>query len=505
MALLGRLMARIRDTATGLPDQDFLDEAAHIDNTRCGLYQTFQAYYDGDHAVALTDRARTYLQASGLQFAENFCEPVVDAFAERLRVTGFTVEDKDAPAPAAGAEEERPEAEGWLAELWETSAGDLLQTDVHTVTLIKGDSFVIPDWEPDTGTVCLSWNQPGMINVRRDPGQPDSVAWASKRWVTDEAGPSNLRGVDIVRLNVYWPDTIWKLFRLHRDDGHGGWQPWVDADGLWEFPWLDATGRPLGVPVHHFRHKPLGDLYGRSELRSVIPQQDALNKQVVDLHDVLDYLAWPQRWIVSQSDSINVKVQPGDYLTIADMEAKLGQFAPADPAGVLAAIDQTLSRIARRSRTPLHLLAGGDMPSGEALKSAEAGLVSKALSAQVGFGQTWEQLMVMCLRLAAANGDQVAASAANMTGLTVRTQWDDPVSRNEKDEADTMAVYLTLGVSKRTILQRLGFDPEQEMEQRAVESEAALDTVASMMDRGGFADAGSADRGSASAGTADPS
>src|SRR4030067_217864 len=52
----------------------------------------YREYYDGKHETMLTERQRKYLQIkTGQEFNDNYCPIVVDALAERLVVTGFTV------------------------------------------------------------------------------------------------------------------------------------------------------------------------------------------------------------------------------------------------------------------------------------------------------------------------------------------------------------------------------------------------------------------------------
>ena len=48
--------------------------------------------------------------------------------------------------------------------------------------------------------------------------------------------------------------------------------------------------------------------------------------------------------------------------------------------------------------------------------------------------------------------------------------WPDVLPRNEKEEADTAAVLSGLGVSRRTLLERMGFDPDLEEQRRAEEA-----------------------------------
>ena len=455
---------------------------------RTEKYKLYQDYYEGEHAIRLLDRARLYLEASGLKFSENFCEPIIDVYAERLQVTGFSAEDK-AAAQTGVESDDQLELASWTDNLWESARLDLVQGTVHTTSILKGDAFVIPDWSKNKGRVCVYVNRPEIVKPVYSDEEPDELAYATKVWATSTVGPANPDSRPLIRLNVYWPDRIEKWFKLHKSEGKGGWQPWPGEEGRpesWRVPWVGSDDQPLGVPVLHFRHKALGGSFGRSELRSVIPQQDALNKQVVDLHDILDYMAWSQRYIIGQvADTVNLKPEPGTYLQISDKDASVGQFEAADPKGVLDAIEQTVSRIARRSRTPLHLLLGGDMPSGESMRAAESGLVAKVEAAQTPFGCVWEDLIAMCVKIAAGNGDQTAARfAPRLPEIVLKTQWADPLSRNEKEQAEAATLRKDLGVSEATILRELGYDPEQEAEQRAREGEDAQRTLGEALDSG---------------------
>jgi hypothetical protein len=498
---LRRMMARLRSeplAALSEPlDQDFLDECADLDDgcDRTSRYHIFQQYYDGEQGTRLTDRARLYLQRSGLPFSENFCEPIVDVMAERLQVTGFAAEDKTQAAAAGGADggdpadvQEQDDIADYLDQVWERNRLDDRQGTVHTVALVKGDAFLIVDWDDVRGLPRFTYNRPEIMKPVYSDDAPDTLAYVVKRWNSTASGPQNESGRPIVRMNLFYPDRVEKYFRLHSDDDKGGWQRWLDIGELvWPTPWVDGAGEPLGVTAFHFRHKPIGGCYGRSELRGAIPQQDQLNKQLIDLHDILDYQAWPQRWIMGMTgDNVNLTPNPGEYLTIPGENASAGQFDAADPSGVLKAIESTISRTARRSRTPLHLLVGGDQPSGEALKSAEAGLVAKVEKAQTGFGCVWEDAAMLALRLAVMNG-KVDGSVA-FDELVLQTQWTDPESRNELAESQALVLQVDdLGLSRRTALRKLGYDPQQEEENRAAEDATMGEAAGRLLDGGGAA------------------
>lgn len=465
-------------------DQDFLDGCADLGDTRLRNYKLYEDYYDGDQLTKLTDRTKKYLEQHGIRFCENFCEPVVDVMAERLIVTGFAAEDKGA-GQTSGETDDRDELADYLAAVFDRNRFAEKQLTVHTVALVQGDAFIVVDWDAGHGIPRLTVNRPELCKPVYSPDEPDTLAYLAKRWNSAAVGPENPAGRTVVRLNVYRPDRVEKYFRAGSNDGEGGWARWRDdGDTGWPTPWTDSQGQPFGIPVFHFRHKPLGRPYGRSELRSVIPQQDSLNKQIVDLHDILDYQAWKQRWISGANDTTNLTPAPGTYLTLP-ADAATGEFSAEDPAGVLSSIEDSISRIARRSRTPLHLLVGGDTPSGEALKSAEAGLVAKVGRAQTTFGCVWEDAAMLALRLASDQGKLPAPPV--FADLVLRSVWKSAESRMELAESQALQIQVeSLGLSHRSALRQLGYDPSQEEELRAAE-QATLDGAAGRLLDGGAA------------------
>lgn len=457
-------------------DQDFLDACADLGVQRCADYALFQSYYDGEQKVRLADRVRRFLEASTLSFAENFCEPIIDVLAERLEVEGFNALIGDEPAPDAFAQ--------WLDRVWQRNRADALQGVVHTSTFVKGDAFVTVDYNPARQLPRFTFNRPDVIKAVYSSDEPDVLEYVGKLWTTTAYGPQNEKGRAIQRINVYYPDRVEKYYRMHGTADAGGWERWTDVEdvGVWPVPWVGKDGAPLGIAVVHFRNKPLGQMYGRSELRSVLPQQDALNKQVIDLHDILDNQAWPQRYVTGvANDTVDLTHKPGEYLHTPAEAAKFGQLDAADPSGVLAAIEQTISRIARRSRTPLHLLAGGGLPSGEALKTAEAGLVAKAERRGVDLGNSWEDVMLLAARVQAAYGSPVIA---DLSDLVIETQWRNPQSRSEHDDFDWINAAQVAGVSQHSMQIRLGLDPEEELQHKATE-QSTLDAAAgALLDAG---------------------
>ncbi len=464
-----------------VPSQDFLEDAAEFDPTLLTKYQKFGDYYEGRQYVYMKDRNRRYMQRSGWEFSENFSEVVVDVFAERLVMTGFVLETKD------DSDTDLSPLEQWLDGQLQYNRLDAQQLTIYTNALIKGDAYGIVDWDEDDKCPRLTYNPPERIKPVYSTDEPDTLEYVVKKWNSTAVGPQNPDGKKIVRMNLYYPDRVEKFYRLSNDDQSSPedeWRTWQDeGDTSWQVPWVDAQGEPLGIPIVHFRHKHLGGGMGTSELRSTVSQQDLLNKMVVDMAEIFDYMAFPQRWIKGQAvDAINLTPGPGEYLTLNGEDMDAGQFPAADLSSVSDAVEEQLSRLARRSRTPLHLLTGGTPPSGEALKTAESGLVAKCKSAQVVFGQSWEDVAQLMLRLGAANG---VLPVQIGEPVVAQAQWSSAQTRDDMGDAQYAQILHAEGLaSKRTLQAGLGLDPDVEEDNMGRESDTLNQAAGKLLDAG---------------------
>jgi len=463
--VIDTLKERLGDRAEKA-DQDFLRRVADMGSERLGRYKTALEYYEGEKGALLTDRAKTFLQRSGLPYGENYCSTVVDALAERLAVVGVTTDlaEKDAETG-----EESDALGEWLWDTFDQNRGDETQATVHSESLKYGDGFVLVDFNPDRGIPRLTWNSPTLVLPFYEDGV---LAYCSKVWNTTAKSPTNPSGKPIRRLNIYYPHKVEKWFSMASDSEGAQWVEWLDdGDSVWPTPWIGKDGAPLGVPVFHFRNMRTADL-GQAEHWQSIPQQDLLNKQLVDLSNVMDHQGFPQRWALGVSDTSSLTTDPGVVWTSENTTAQFGQFAAADPGGLLKAVESTLIRIATRSRTPAHLVyLSGGLPSGESLKTAESGLVAKVKNRQIYFGGVWSEVF----RMAAMVADTFGAPAETppvhlpeLRALSLNVRWQDPETRNEKEHLDALTVMSALGVSKETILSMIpGIDPAEEEEKKA--------------------------------------
>lgn len=462
MALtFGAVLARARELRRDRRDKRrWLAEAAQMDQPegRIDRYELCRRYYRGEHRVQLMEREREYLQASGIPYCENYCKTIVDTHASRLAVRGF------------GGDKELAR---FGRELWIENEMDAAQSRIHRGAVKLGDYFLLIDPpeldandRPQT-LPLLCPTEPDEFKLVYDSGYP---LYGVKVWTTKRKGPQNPQGRRMRRMNVYWPDSIeywwtpassggdWAGWFLGSED-EGNERPWT-MDGTWD-------GEPIGIPAVHFADYP-DPHYGWPMLLGAIPQQDGLNKSLVDVFWVMDAQGWPQQW-GSGVDPKKLQRHPGSLWTTPAENARFGQLDPADPARSVGKIESDIRRMAARAHMPLHLmLAGVTLPSGESLKTSESGLVMVTRAdRQIPWGHKHIEAVKLAARIERAFG----ATNPPVDGrLTVN--WERAETRQEVDEANTAVLWKALGVSETTVLERLGFDPERERENRSTEGTA---------------------------------
>lgn len=416
-------------------------------------YDLFRAYYKGEHRLAFSTQGFTNAFWNVFRrFADNLCGNVVDAVVDRAEVLGFAVED--------GNEELASTA--W--QIWQANRMDVRGSQVLIEALRCGDAYVLV-WPGEDGTPQIFPQQANLVTVEYDQDNPGRVLWAVKRWM-DQATKK-------IRVNIYWPDRIEKFV----------------LDGSVPKPFAPDGGESVVrnqwgvVPIFHFSTNADIGQFGTSELKNVLPLQDALNKSIVDMLVGSETHALPQRWVTGleiETDPTTGKVRSPftagvDKIWAAESpDAKFGQFSAADLGQMVAVSDMFRLSVARVSRTPLHYLTplNGDFPSGEALRTAEAPFVKKVKRYTGAFGNVWEDAMKLALRI---SGTQDAPRLS--------TQWTDPSPVSEKEKLDTLTTKQGLGVPTSQLLSEAGYG-EADVKRMLAEKAAERDAASARFDSG---------------------
>jgi hypothetical protein len=475
-----------------LATKDHLDAIVSELDTRRVDYTRCRDYYEGRQRVRLTARAKKYLMRSGLPYAHNLMERVVDTLVDRLEIASVAVRvtfPKDAlpEAPKAGvvlpataasppavdlaadpekAHEQREADASSIATEWlNTRLADIgfdeLSTIVHHEAVTSGDAYPAVTFDHDEGAPCMTYALPDNcvpFYADGDPLELESVAQVTKTTI-DHA--------EWRFVTIYTEDAVTKYAK-----SAGTWGRWVDTadNNAWPLPWVNADGTPRGVPYGHLRNKNHGRRYGTSEIRLAIPQQDALNKRMIDLDLISDNQGYQQRWATGIENSQTLRNFPGSLWRTANKDARFGFFPPGDLTGVLGAIDTGVQHLAATTATPLHeLTTTGTPPSGESKKTADTPLVKKAKNRMMTFGRQWKRLLQMMVQMAIDHGLILIDGIADAR-IEIDIEWENPEPRNDLEHFQLQLIKQQLGVSQHTTLLEDDYDPDREAEYRAQES-----------------------------------
>lgn len=404
----------------------------------------YKDYYAGDHPLSFT--TSKYRRAFGKllrSLSDNWMALVVDAVAERLNVEGFRF-----------GEDSSGDKDAWR--IWQANQLDADSEIAHTEAIKCGESAAIVWWGADSSPE-ITVEDPQQVIVALEPGSRRRRAAALKCWVDEEG---------FRYATLYLPDYIYKYRSSKPTDSKliaGGavtvkWEEREIAGEAWPLP-----NRLEVVPVVPLVNRPrlLGG--GESEIRSVIPLQDATNKLLADLVLASEFGSYPQRWAtgieVPKDPDTGQPLEPFkaavDRLwTSRSKDTTFGQFDPADLDNYVTALTKLAQDIASQTRTPPHYFyLRGEFPSGESIKAAETGLVAKARRKMRHFGESWEEVMRLAL-IVDGKGERAAIVGAE-------TIWGDPESRTEGEHVDALTKLQALGIPSEQLWEDAGYSPQQ--------------------------------------------
>jgi hypothetical protein len=421
-------------------------------SARASDISRFEQYYEGRHRLAFaTSQFRTAFGTQFRAFSDNFMQTVVDAVDERLEVEGFRI-----PVDTGDAGEDalallKGDTEAW--EIWQANQLDSTSQLIHTDALVDGVSYAIvgPGEEhPEiTGESAL------QVICETAPGYHRRRLAALKKW-QDEDG--------FMYATLFLPAAVYKYVSAQKVTSTVDQIRWTRrrVEGE-DWPLLNPIGI---VPVVAFCNRRRLVRDGMSEIAQLLPLQDGINKLFMDMLIASEYAGFPQRYatgIEAKEDPEThqqvdfLKLALDRFLHVEDPDAKFGTLTAAELSNYTTAIAMAIQHLATRSSTPPHYFLAnmGNFPSGEALKAAETGLVSKVRRRMKHFGEDWEEVIRLAFLM---DGKQDKARAA----LSAETIWGDPESRSESEHIDAILKLSALGVPAEVLWEKSGmFSPQE--------------------------------------------
>lgn len=433
------------------------------------------SYYAGTQPLSfLSPEAAKALGNRLRALCINFPRLSVDVLAERLRVEGFRLDGDVFP----------------IWNVWTEAGMAELQHIVHTEALALGSAYCTV-WAGPNGQPAITVDSARDMACERDPVTRQVTA-AAHRWLQDGKAKAVLFERNVIGLYE-------SIAAVPADSMIGANQGYpqntmrvsvtVPADG-WQL--IKEIPNPLGrVPVVPFVNRGrLFDIDGVSEMTPILDTSDALNKLTADLMVSSEFTARARRWAtgiaVEEEPVLDANGQPvldedGQPKTVdvnpfsdgpervwqtENPDARFGEFPGSNLAGYTSAVSILTNQIGALSGLPPHMLGvHGDQPSSaDAIRSAESGLVQKAIARQRTFGRSWSEVATL-----------ISMIATGIRPTSVQPVWASPETSTPAQAADAASKLVAQGILPvEAALDSLGYSPEQVLEIRSMRTREAL-------------------------------
>ncbi|MFJ3588568.1 phage portal protein [Streptomyces sp. NPDC090231] len=383
----------------------------------------------------------------------NWLSLVIDSPGERMGVDGFRFDDPDSDTSADGAKVSDKEAN----RIWQENSMDADSALVHYGAMSQRRAFVLVE-KGDDGRPVLTHETPTQVAVEHEQGNRRKLAAGLKLWRDDWTGNT--------RATLWTPDTVHEFTTKMSSPTFSG-----RAAELRGWDAMAIPNQPDGFRANELGMVPLVPFINRrnrrpegfAEHEDVLSIQARINLSLINLIAAMKYGAFKQRWAaglkVDEDPLTGESIQPFQLdirklWTVDDPEARFGEFAATDLMPYVKAVTAAVQDLAAISRTPPHYLIGAVVNvSGDALKAAETGLISKVRDRQRAFGESWENVMRLSFRVL---GDKTRA-----TTWGAETIWRDPESRTISELADAAVKKASAGVPWRQRMEDMGYTPSQ--------------------------------------------
>lgn len=423
--------------------------------------QQADQWYSGPHVVPTGYKnAQRVLQTLQTAANANFLSLLVDAAHERMHPQGFRIDGENS-------------TDIW--DIWQGNELDAGSEQVFLESMALGESSLLVDPARNQfGYPTVTPEHPAQTIVAYRPGSRTVRAAGLKVWLDDWPTPPVLMAM------LYLPDRVYAWSAPVSD------QTRTDPAWNWDWPYVyypqtgpfdqanavtpswtaeDALGgkNELGeVPLVDFQCRPRMLKPGSPEFTPVIPVQQRINKTILDRLINQEFGAFKQKWVTGMElpvdpltgnprEPFNVSV---DRLFVAESElTKFGQFQPEDLDPLLRAVNDDVQHMAAIVPTPPHYLLGTLVNlSAEALKAAEAALVSRVRRHMRNYEEPLETVARLMLKAA-------GKSVPNVSGM--ETVWRNPEFRTEAELTDALIKMASIGVPQEALWERWGATPQE--------------------------------------------
>lgn len=423
-------------------------------------YKKYRDYFDGEQELVYTTKLfRDVFGTAFTGFRDNWMRSIVEPVLDKMQLMGVGVNQGDSTTARTTA--------SLVWDCFRENEIDEEQFNLHEGMLVEKHAYAIL-W-PDEDMGCsIDWQPAGLVRVRYDSDRRRKARWAVKRWQAEDGA---------IYVSVY---TDRYLYKFIEQEGSPATLESSTQNALDEIP---KTGSIAGFdrrvvegepwPLEHsFGAVPVVEFNNtswRSELKDHIPQQDALNKILLDMLIASEFAAVPQKLIETQAKQPvgGWKAGAGEvwHLPVAldpdgrAIKGQWGEFSAHDPRNFIAVTEMWRQHMALTSRTPLRYFASvdrggrGDAPSGDSLLVDDQPHNNKVSRKQLGTGNRWLQVA----KLAATQIENASVEDLRLGEMI----WRDPRFEFRAAILEEARTMIDVGLPFRWVIQKLGLTTKE--------------------------------------------
>ena len=425
-------------------------------------YDKFRSYYEGEQELVFGKALFQELFGTEAfkDFRSNWCGVVVDALTDRLEVEGIILEEQGGEDSEAETPSDSSTAATDLWNIFRNNDIDEQQEDLHEGFAVEGRAYAIV-W-PDTELRArLDWQPAQNVIVRYSDDDWRLPVFALKRWITEDGD---------TRVTVYTPEFVYKYIESHEPQSpsiiRSTTSPTLPGQTLNPLtvrgePW--PLPNPLGVvPVVEFNNRK------GSELRDMVPLQDAINYLAITSLGASAFAAFPQ-WVMNTASTPptggwkNTPAQVWTVPHVLDAEGKpmpfhMGQFQAGSVTQYRDLVEMFLQHAALTSKTPVRMFfqsdrgGRGDAPSGDSLIIDDEPLLDKVEKRQVRLGNGYMKVARLINK---------AANLGLVDNFRGEILWKDPRAKHRASLLGEAKQMFDIGIPIKFIIRKLALTPDE--------------------------------------------
>ncbi|MCK7661978.1 phage portal protein [Corynebacterium antarcticum] len=428
------------------------------------LMQTMQAHQHGNDLRGMYYAGKQTLRMAGkmgmslppslgkLETVLGWPAKAVTTLEQRLDVLGFVGND---------------ESDSIISEIAADNDLTTLQSMTHTAALIHGSAFVTVSAGDESA------GEPPVVISARSAREATAIYSTRSRKITAGLTVNNDPGspIQVVLWLPEWVTTMTKEV--------DGWRVERQAHRLGRVPMERMTFRP------HLEQQ-----FGVPRITDeVMGLTDSAMRTVLRMEGTAEFFSFPQRWAIGLAESDvgeTFKTYLNRFLMIGpaeegDQAPQFGEFRSSSPEPHIAQLRSIAGMFSGATSIPLNYLGiVHDNPSSaDAIRAAEADLVTVAERAQRNFGASWASVMRMAHFAAVGDEDPALRSLI--------TRWRDASTPTKAAQSQSIVQQVTMGVlpaQDPVTWELLGYD-EATIRRltQAVEKQRAHETLTGILDK----------------------